>query len=69
MKPVIPIKYMLPLGLFLLALSIIVKFMYPAEPDVINGLLKGFSIGVVVLCIIQSLYLRKQTAADSDKNC
>lgn len=64
MNPLIPIKYMLPLGLFMLALSIIAKFLYPSEPDTIDGLLKGFSIGVLVLYLIQSLYKRKETITD-----
>ncbi|MDR6942404.1 hypothetical protein [Mucilaginibacter pocheonensis] len=59
MKP-LSIKYMLPLGLFLLALSFVVKFMYPALPDSIYGLFMGFSTGAILLSIIQGLYLRKQ---------
>ena len=67
MKPLIPIKYILPLGLFVLALSIIIKSLYPSEPDAIDGLLKGFSIGGLVLYLIQSLYKRKETI--TDKSC
>jgi len=67
MKPLIPIKYMLPLGLFILASSIIIKVIYKSEPDAIDGLLKGFSIGVLILYLIQSLYKRKETI--SDKSC
>ncbi|MBB6108103.1 hypothetical protein [Mucilaginibacter lappiensis] len=67
MKPLIPIKYVLPLGLFLLALSMIVKSLYPSEPDAVDGLLKGFSIGILVLYLIQSLKLRKETI--TDKSC
>ena len=67
MKPLIPIKYMLPLGLFILASSIIIKVIYKSEPDAIDGLLKGFSIGILVLYLIQSLYQRKKTI--TDKSC
>jgi len=67
MKPLIPIKYMLPLGLFILASSIIIKVIYKSEPDAVDGLLKGFSIGMLVVYLIQTLYKRKETI--TDKSC
>lgn len=65
MKPLIPIKYMLPIGLFLLALSFFIKRFYSSEPDAIDGLLKGFSIGLLVLYLIQNK--RKETI--TEKTC
>ncbi|MEZ2338188.1 hypothetical protein AB6735_21240 [Mucilaginibacter sp. RCC_168] len=60
MISLIPLKYMLPLGLFLLALSFFVKFIYKSEPDALDGLLKGISIGVLLLYLGQSLSKRKK---------
>jgi hypothetical protein len=67
MISLIPIKYMLSSGLFLLALSIIVKFIYPSESDAVDGLLKGISIGILILYLGQSLNKRKKTI--TDKSC
>ncbi|WP_419700648.1 hypothetical protein [Mucilaginibacter sp. NFX135] len=60
MISLIPLKYMLPLGLFLLALSFFVKFIDKSEPDALDGLLKGISIGVLLLYLGQSLSKRKK---------
>ena len=60
MTSLIPIKYMLPIGLFLLALSFFVKFIYKSEPDALDGFLKGISIGMLILYLGQSLHKRKK---------
>lgn len=67
MISLIPIKYMLPIGLFLLALSFFVKFLYPSEPDTVDGLLKGISMGILLLYLGQTLHKPKKTI--TDKSC
>ncbi|NOW96732.1 hypothetical protein [Mucilaginibacter sp. SG564] len=67
MLSLIPVKYLLSLGLFLLALSFFVKFIYKSESDALDGFLKGISIGILLLYLGQSLNKRKKTI--TDKSC
>jgi hypothetical protein len=51
MKPVIPLRFLLPIGLFLLSASFMVKH-FVTLPDFANGLLIGVGIGIIFLSLI-----------------
>jgi hypothetical protein len=54
-KPLIPIKFILPLGILLLAAGFIVKAFFNI-PDYIHGFLIGAGIGIILLSIIKLWY-------------
>ncbi|WP_428328976.1 hypothetical protein [Mucilaginibacter sp.] len=58
MKPIIPVKYLLALGLLLLSASFILKH-YFALPDFADGFLKGTGIGIIMLVLIRQWYLKR----------
>jgi len=51
MKPVIPIRYLLPVGLLMLSASFIIKHIFTL-PDFADGFIKGAGIGVIFLSLV-----------------
>lgn len=60
MKPVLPLKFLVPIGLLLLSASFILKH-YTQLPDVADGFLKGLSIGILFLSLVT--YAKGKSAA------
>lgn len=58
MKPLIPLKFMLPVGLFIIALSFILTN-FLNIPDWANGFLKGLGIGIIVISLIKGWYVKR----------
>lgn len=61
MKAIIPLKFMLPFGLFLLAGSFILKHFF-ALPDFADGFLKGAGIGIIFLSLIKQWYIKRENS-------
>jgi hypothetical protein len=60
MRPVIPIRFLLPIGLLLLPASFIIKRLFNI-PDFADGLLYGIGFGIIILSLIRKSK-SKQTA-------
>ena len=58
MKPLFPVKYMLPVGLLVISASLILSH-FVKMPDFVDGALKGVGIGVIFLSLIKSKALKK----------
>ena len=58
MKPLIPLKFMLPSGLFIIAISFILTH-FLNIPDWANGFLKGMGIGIIGISLIKQWYVKR----------
>ena len=58
MKPLIPLKFMLPAGLFIFAISFILTH-FLNIPDWSNGFLKGMGIGIIGISLIKQWYVKR----------
>ncbi|MDP9079421.1 MAG: hypothetical protein M3O71_18470 [Bacteroidota bacterium] len=61
MKSIIPLKFMLPVGLLLLAASFILKHFF-ILPDFVDGFLKGIGIGIIFISLIKQWYMKWENA-------
>ena len=60
-KPLLPIKLMAPIGLFLLSAGILIKH-FAAVPDFIDGFLKGIGIGMIFFSLVYQWYAKRNEA-------
>ena len=51
MKPIMPIRFLLPIGLLVISASFIIK-RFVTIPDFANGLIYGVGFGIIILSII-----------------
>jgi len=51
MKPVLPLRFLLPAGLFILSAGLMLRH-FATLPDFANGLLMGVGIGIIFLSLI-----------------
>ncbi|NCD69378.1 hypothetical protein [Mucilaginibacter agri] len=51
MKPLLPVRFLIPIGLLIISASFVVKH-FAAVPDFADGFLKGIGIGILVLSLI-----------------
>ena len=51
MKPVLPLRFLLPIGLLILSAGLMLRH-FATLPDFANGLLMGVGIGILVLSLI-----------------
>ncbi|WP_377166306.1 hypothetical protein [Mucilaginibacter terrae] len=51
MKPIMPLRFLLPIGLLLMAASFILK-RFVALPHFANGTLMGVGIGIIFLSLV-----------------
>jgi len=58
MRPLFPVKYMLPVGLLLISASLILRH-FIKMPDFVDGALKGMGIGIIFLSLIKSKAIKK----------
>ena len=58
MRPLFPVKYMLPAGLLLISASFILSH-FVAMPDFVDGMLKGAGIGIIFLSLINGKAIKK----------
>lgn len=58
MRPLFPVKYMLPVGLLLISASFILSH-FVAMPDFWDGMLKGVGIGIVFLSLTKGRAVKK----------
>jgi hypothetical protein len=54
MKPIIPVKFLVPIGLLLLSLSIVLR-QFAHLPNFVNGFLGGLAIGILIISLIYKL--------------
>lgn len=52
MKPIIAVKFIIPIGLLLLSTSFIIEHFF-IVPDFFDGILKGVGIGIILLALIK----------------
>ena len=61
MKPIIPVRFLLPIGLLLLSASFILKHFF-VLPDFADGFLKGIGIGIIFISLIRQWYLKQSNS-------
>ncbi|SHN11620.1 hypothetical protein [Mucilaginibacter sp. OK098] len=61
MKPLIPVKFIIPLGLLLLSASFILKQFF-VLPDFADGFLKGAGIGIILIAFIKQWYVKQSNS-------
>jgi hypothetical protein len=54
MKPVLPLRFLLPAGLFILSAGLMLRH-FASLPDFANGILMGVGIGILVLSLIYTV--------------
>jgi hypothetical protein len=50
MKPILPLRFLFPVGLLILAASFVLKHFVPVS-DVADGFMKGLSISILIMSI------------------
>jgi len=58
MKPIIPFRFLLPIGLLLLTASFFFK-QFLVLPDFADGFLKGLGIGLIFISLIRQWYIKR----------